>query len=67
MYLLDLSEGTQVNGQYDLVHMECIWMIGLMVVMLMSHFQAITKFIITKIFITKIILKTIFAITMQCL
>ena len=37
VYLLDLSEGRGENEQCDLMPVECLWMIGLMVVMLMSY------------------------------
>ena len=36
LYLLDLFEGRGEKGQYDIVCVECLWMIVLMVVMLMS-------------------------------
>ena len=36
-YLLDLFEGRWENGQCDLVCVEHLWIIGLMVVMLMSY------------------------------
>ena len=37
MYLLDLFEDRGEKGQCDLVCEECLWMIGLMVVMLMFY------------------------------
>ena len=37
LYLLDLFEGRGEKRQNDLVFVERLWMIGLMVVMLMSH------------------------------
>ena len=37
VYLLDLSEGRGEKGQCDLVCVKCLWMIGLMVVVLMSY------------------------------
>ena len=37
MYLLDLIEGREQNGQCDLMSAEHLQMIGLMVVMLMSY------------------------------
>ena len=36
LYLLDLLEGRGEKGQFDLVGVECLWMIGPMAVMLMS-------------------------------
>ena len=36
LYLLDLFEGRGEKGQYDIVCVECLWVIVLMVVMLMS-------------------------------
>ena len=35
LYLLDLLEGRGEKGQFDLVCVECLWMIGPMAVMLM--------------------------------
>ena len=37
MYILDLFEERGEKGQCDLVCVEHLWMIGLMVVMLMSY------------------------------
>ena len=37
VYLLDLFERRCEKGQCDSVYVECLWMIGLMVVMLMSY------------------------------
>ena len=42
MYLLDLFEGRGEKGQCDLVCVECLWMIGLMVVMLMSYSHVVS-------------------------
>ena len=42
MYLLDLFEGRWEKGQCDLVCVECLWMIGLMVVMLMSYSHVVS-------------------------
>ena len=40
--LLDLFEGRGEKGQCDLVCVECLWMIGLMVVMLMSYSHVVS-------------------------
>ena len=42
MYLLDLFEDRGEKGQCDLVCEECLWMIGLMVVMLMSYSRVVS-------------------------
>ena len=43
VYLLDLSEERGDNGRCDLVGVECLWMIGLiMVVMLMSYSRVVS-------------------------
>ena len=42
VYLLDLFEGREERGQCDLVCVECLWIIGLMVVMLMSYSRVVS-------------------------
>ena len=42
LYLLDLFEGKGEKGQCDLVCVERLWMIGLMVVMLMSYSRVVS-------------------------
>ena len=42
MYLLHLFEGKGEKGQCDLVCVECLWMIGLMVVMLISYSHVVS-------------------------
>ena len=42
MYLLDLFQGRGEKGQCDLVCVERLWMIGLMVVMLMSYSRVVS-------------------------
>ena len=42
MYLLDLFDERREKGQSDLVYVECVWMIGLMVVMLMSYSHVVS-------------------------
>ena len=42
MYLLDLFEERGEKGQCDLVCVERLWMIGLMVVMLMSYSRVVS-------------------------
>ena len=42
LYLLDLFEGEGEKGQCDLVCVERLWMIGLMVVMLMSYSRVVS-------------------------
>ena len=42
MYILDLSEERGEKGQCDLVCVEHLWMIGLMVVMLMSYSRVLS-------------------------
>ena len=42
VYLLDLFEGRGEKGQCDLVRVESLWMIGLMVVMLMSYSRVVS-------------------------
>ena len=44
--LLDPFEGRGEKGQYDLVCVECLWMIGLMVVMLMSYSHLVSVVLI---------------------
>ena len=44
--LLDLSEGRGEKGQCDLVCVERFWMIGLMVVMLMSYSHLVSVVLI---------------------
>ena len=42
VYLLDLFEGREERGQCDFVCVECLWIIGLMVVMLMSYSRVVS-------------------------
>ena len=42
MYLIDLFEERGEKGQCDLVCVERLWMIGLMVVMLMSYSRVVS-------------------------
>ena len=42
VYLLDLFDERREKGQSDLVYVECVWMIGLMVVMLMSYSHVVS-------------------------
>ena len=42
MYLLHLFEGKGEKGQCDLVCVEYLWMIGLMVVMLISYSHVVS-------------------------
>ena len=42
LFLLDLFEGKGEKGQCDLVCVERLWMIGLMVVMLMSYSRVVS-------------------------
>ena len=42
MYLLDLFRGRGEKGQCDLVCVERLWMIGLMVVMLISYSRVVS-------------------------
>ena len=42
VYLLDLFQGRGEKGQCDLVCVERLWMIGLMVVMLMSYSRVVS-------------------------
>ena len=42
MYILDLSEERGEKGQCDLVCVGHLWMIGLMVVMLMSYSRVLS-------------------------
>ena len=42
MYLLDLFEERGKKGQCDLVCVERLWMIGLIVVMLMSYSRVVS-------------------------
>ena len=42
MYLLDLFEERGKKGQCDLVCVERLWMIGLLVVMLMSYSRVVS-------------------------
>ena len=37
VYLLDLLEERGEKGQFDLVCVECLWIIGVMVVTMMSY------------------------------
>ena len=42
LYLLDLFEGRGEKGQCDLVCVEHLWMIGLLVVILMSYSRVVS-------------------------
>ena len=46
VYLLDLFEGRGEKGRYDLVFVEHLWMIGLMVLMLMSYSRVLSALFI---------------------
>ena len=46
MYLLDLLEGRSKKRQCDSVCVECLWIIGLMVVMLMSYSSVVSVVLI---------------------
>ena len=42
LYLLDLLEGRVEKGQCDLVCVECLWVVGLIMVMLMSYSNVVS-------------------------
>ena len=42
LYLLDLFEGRVEKGQCDLVCVECLWVVGLIMVMLMSYSNVVS-------------------------
>ena len=49
VYFLDLFEGRGEKGQCDLVCVEYLWMIGLMVVMLMSYSHVVSVVLVLSI------------------
>ena len=49
VYFLDLFEGRGEKGQCDLLCVEYLWMIGLMVVMLMSYSHVVSVVLVLSI------------------
>ena len=46
MHLPDLFEGRVEKGQCNLVYEECLWMIGLMMVMLISYSRVMSAVLV---------------------